>query len=455
MWLWLTALAAASDLLIADVQLWDGTGAPVQNNVDILIQGDRIAAIGSDLVAPDGAEVLDGAGATAIPGLIDSHVHLSLDPGGAWREDTPADHAAFMDQYLRAYLACGVTTILDPAILPGEAGLARMKLANGAPGPRFLSLGTPFSPDGGYVSVVIPAFPSVGTAEEVEAQLDAQQAAGVVGIKVTFEHGMVGKIWPVHAPEIRTAIREGAKKRGLDVYVHAMSPEEQSIAVTHFGARGTMHLLEKPHKKTIELLAKHRVYEVTTLSALDSQRTAWTPERLNDPLVQLTVPAVQLATARDPEKIRSFHEFTLKTLMPRMPAKGLIRKIVFKDRTVRRRLTHMGQSLVALQKAGVPLVMGSDSGNWPVMPFEFHGPTSIREMELLGEYGLTPVQALTAATRTPAEMLKIDAGIVAVGQIADLVIVNGDPTTNLSALRDLRWTVRNGEARTPEAWMKP
>ena len=99
------------------------------------------------------------------------------------------------------------------------------------------------------------------------------------------------------------------------------------------------------------------------------------------------------------------------------------------------------------------LVLGSDAGNWPIIPYLFHGPTSVRELELLGEAGLTPEQALTAATRTPARMLGIEAGTVEVGRTADLIVVEGDPLTDLSAVRDVRWTVRAGVAATPEDWV--
>lgn len=101
--------------------------------------------------------------------------------------------------------------------------------------------------------------------------------------------------------------------------------------------------------------------------------------------------------------------------------------------------------------------MGSDAGNWPIIPFLFHGPTSIRELELIGLAGFTPAEALTAATRTPAEMLGLQSEIggIRVGGIADLVVVDGDPLADLTALRHLRWTVRAGDARTPAEWRDP
>jgi imidazolonepropionase-like amidohydrolase len=108
----------------------------------------------------------------------------------------------------------------------------------------------------------------------------------------------------------------------------------------------------------------------------------------------------------------------------------------------------------ALRDAGVPLVMGSDSGNWPIMPFEFHGPTSIRELELMVEAGLTPEEALRSATTTAAAMLgRADLGKVAPGSVGDLVLVRGDPLADVSVLREPAWVVVGGVADTPAGWM--
>jgi imidazolonepropionase-like amidohydrolase len=79
---------AATPLIIRDARLIDGTGAPPREHVSILVRDGRIAAIGSDLAAGD-AVVLDAAGATVLPGLIDSHVHFIAAPGGAFRHDSP------------------------------------------------------------------------------------------------------------------------------------------------------------------------------------------------------------------------------------------------------------------------------------------------------------------------------------------------------------------------------
>ena len=110
---------------------------------------------------------------------------------------------------------------------------------------------------------------------------------------------------------------------------------------------------------------------------------------------------------------------------------------------------------VALHRAGVPLVIGSDAGSWPVNPFNFHGPTTIREMELLVRAGLSPEEVLDAATVVPAKMLGLESeiGAIEVGRSADLVILARDPRQDIHALAEVRYTVKNGVAKTPEAWL--
>jgi imidazolonepropionase-like amidohydrolase len=118
---------------------------------------------------------------------------------------------------------------------------------------------------------------------------------------------------------------------------------------------------------------------------------------------------------------------------------------------VQKRREAIGQ----LRQAGLPIVVGSDSGNWPLMSYFFHGPTTLREIELLGESGFPAMEAIQAATATPARMLDLheEIGTVEVGKQADLVVVREDPLEGLRALRSVAWTVQRGIARTPREWM--
>jgi imidazolonepropionase-like amidohydrolase len=113
------------------------------------------------------------------------------------------------------------------------------------------------------------------------------------------------------------------------------------------------------------------------------------------------------------------------------------------------------RAIVGLHASGVSIVMGSDSGAWPLFPACFHGYSTLREMELLAAAGLPPMTVLQAATRLPAETLGLDGeiGTIEVGKRADMIVVAEDPLADLRALRSIQWTIQNGIARPPTEWM--
>lgn len=89
------------------------------------------------------------------------------------------------------------------------------------------------------------------------------------------------------------------------------------------------------------------------------------------------------------------------------------------------------------------------------MPNLFHGPTAIREMELMVEAGMTPAEVIQSATVIPARMMGIEnlVGTLEVGKRADLIVVRGNPFESISSLRELEWIMKDGEMRRPSEWM--
>ena len=89
------------------------------------------------------------------------------------------------------------------------------------------------------------------------------------------------------------------------------------------------------------------------------------------------------------------------------------------------------------------------------MPNLFHGPTAVREMELMVEAGMTPVEVLRSATVIPAHMMGIEhlVGTIEIGKRADLIVVRGNPLEDIAALRDIEWVMKDGEIRSPREWM--
>jgi imidazolonepropionase-like amidohydrolase len=445
---------AAGDLLIRHARLIDGTGARPREAA-ILVRNGRIAAIGPDVTATD-APVLDAEGGSVIPGLVDAHVHLSVVPGSVERGDSPETQDELRRAHLRAYLACGVTTVLDTAIDP-QVGLAVQRwLAAGAAGPRFLTLGPGFVTPGGYLADVAPA---VATPEEVEAHFAVVEPFGV-GVKVFMESGFGPRpVWPLPSAEVRAAIVRGAARRGLPIYVHA-NKEADKVAALDMGAHAITHAGfydETPSDAFVARLAASGAYLMTTFAIMDARLIEFHPERLDAALVRRTVPAVELATARDSEAGRLLARTEVGLGAPWLPRalRGLVARFMITETGTRRRLASAERAVRRLWQAGVPIVVGTDAGNWPVVPYQFHGPTTLREIELLGRAGLPPQAALEAATRVPAKMLALDddIGTIEVGKRADLVVLRKDPLRDLRNLRAIRWTVHDGVARTPAQWM--
>jgi len=450
------APAFAADLLIHDGRLIDGTGSPPRPHTSILVRSGIITEIGSDLTAP-GVPVLEAAGATILPGLIDAHVHLGVVPGSGQRNDPHDLERQLRQQHLRSYLACGVTTVLDTGISAEAAREIQGWLLQGAPGPRFLTLGPGFTTPGGYLSELGG---TVSTPAEVEAHFALMESIGAVGAKVLIEPGFGPQVvWPIHPPEIRDAIVRGAAKRKLPIYVHANREEDKKVALD-MGAHVIVHTgyyESTPSDAFVKRMAASGAYLMTTFSIMDADLIRFHPERLDDPLVRLTVPAIELNTARDPEAGRYLARAEIRMSSPGTPAflYNALAWWFLAESRVAQRLRSCQQAARRFADGGVPIVVGSDSGNWPIVPYQFHGPTTLREIELLGQAGFTPMDAIESATRVPAAMLRLDReiGTIAVGKRADLVILGQDPLQDLRALRSVKWTIKDGVAHSPSQWM--
>jgi imidazolonepropionase-like amidohydrolase len=213
----------------------------------------------------------------------------------------------------------------------------------------------------------------------------------------------------------------------------------------------------EPSSGFVQRMRESGAYQVSTLSILDAPLGKFQAERLDDPLLGIVVPPPELAAARGPDGGWAENHATIANVVPWLPSlmQGIVAGWMFRESAQRAALETSERSLRRLHAAGVPIVLGSDTPyqSWAV--YAFHGPTTLREVELLAEAGLSPMEALQASTRVPAEMIGLadEIGTLEVGKRADLVVVRGDPLTDLRALRAVLWTVRDGVAGTPREWM--
>ncbi len=434
-------LAQKGNLAIVNATLIDGTGAAARRSVTILVRDGLIASVtdADKAVVPDGTHRIDATGKFVIPGLADMHVHFGT--GGLLRSDSLT-----VDRVLRQFLFYGVTTIFNVGATGG--GLedvldlrARQKEGR-LLGPHIYATGGLLTVPGSHPIATIMELPEgadaetydwsqrgvwvVRTPDEARQVVKHLATAGMDGIKIVIESGPTpfGDNHPQMPPEVVDAVVQEATRHDLHVFAHATSLDELQEAVEHH-VYAVMHLVadpEPPSGKLLKTMAEQGTYYVPTLSLFIWTGTWGAPsEILTDPFLKSGV---------EPRVLKSLVESHLAPTEP--PSK--------KDWARRHDLL---QALKSAHDAGVPIVGGSDTGN----PFVFPGYSMHQELKLMVEAGLTPMEALIAATRRPAEMLDAEDtfGTIEPGKRADLLILGGDPLKDISNTRTLEVVIQGGE----------
>ena len=381
---------------VRDVRLFDGERVSVHRSM--VIADGKIERIGGpELQAPAGAQVMDGAGRTLLPGLIDAHVHL---PDNA--EDA-----------MRQALILGVTTQLD--MFSAGDRLKHIKALEAQDQSDLSDVrtaGTGATVPGGHPTQMGgPSFPTLSSPAEAQAFVDARIAEGSDYIKIMHDDGsgFPGATTRMPTLDIGTvrALVEAAHRRGKLAVVHAMSEQPMREAIAA-GADGIMHMFvadtSSPDFGTFA--AAHHVFIVPTLTTL----------------------YLICGKSEGPALLEDLHlgrhiAETWRGMMAMKANPDLNKHCNGTDDAVRQ-----------LARARVPILAGTDA---PV-PGSTYGASVHAEMTLLVRAGLTPLQALTAATSATARGFRLtDRGRVAPGLRADLVLVDGDPTTDILATRNI------------------
>jgi len=381
--------ARANDFVIRNARIFDGRKT---SQGDVWVQDGRIKAVGKGLKIPADLKVVDGAGDTLLPGLIDSHTH-------AWGEA------------LQEALLFGVTTELDMFTSPTYAAGVKKNQAEG----KDLNLadlrsaGFLATVPGGHGTEYGITVPTLTSPDEAQAWVDARIAEGSDYIKIIYDDASAyGRHRPTLSKETMKAIIDAAHQRGKLAVVHIGDQAGAKDAILA-GADGLAHLFadSPPSTDFAALVAAHHVFVVPTLTVLES--------------VQGTPSGESLATDARLEPYLTQEDITnLKRTFPKFPA-HLSEK--YAEDTVRQ-----------LVEAHVPVLAGTDAPN----PGTSHGVSIHRELELLVRSGMTPEQALAAATSVPAKEFHLsDRGEIAAGKRADLLLVKGDPTRDITATRDI------------------
>jgi imidazolonepropionase-like amidohydrolase len=380
----------ARSFAVEHVRVFDGLETHADETV--VVQDGKIVAVGSQVAVPAGIQRVTGQGRTLLPGLIDAHAHI-------WNEDQ-----------LRQAEAFGTTTVLDMfadwhSVRQTKADIAAGKLEDGA---DLYSAGTLATAPGGHGTEYGFKIPTISSPAEAQAWVDARIAEGSDYIKIVLDDGSTyGLHFPTISPETLRALVVAAHARGKLAVVHVGSLADAEAAI-NAGADGLMHLFvdREPDANFGRLVAEHHAFVVPTLEVLSSV----SGEAAGKSFLQKTAMEAYLT--------------------PSAKA-NLVRAMPFKAQTDLHAAT---ASIAQVLAVHVPILAGTDAPN----PGTWYGVSLLGEMELLNTAGLTPSEALTAATAAPARAFHLaDRGRIAPGLRADLLLVRGDPTTHLSDIENL------------------
>ncbi len=380
---------------VVGVRLFDGEG--VVPKATVVWKGAKILAVGPGVEVPDDCKIFDGKGKTLLPGLIDAHTH-------------------FFEGALERALRFGVTTELDMFSVPESAAELRRQQEKGAAHHRadLFSAGILVTAPGGHGTQFGLRIPTLASPEEAPSFLRERVAEGSDYIKLVLEDGSdYGRKVPTLGPRTFAAAVRATHELGklAVVHVNTRAAARQALAA---GADGLAHLftdyvVDQPF---VQRARNHGLFVVPTLTVLES--------------VWVTPSGASLVT--DPRLAPYLTGTEKRALAHASPLGG-------------RTLEAAYASVRALHEAGVTLLAGSDAPN----PGTTHGASLHRELELLVEAGLRPTEALAAATSAPAAAFGLeDRGRIVAGRRADLLLVRGDPTTNILATRAIAMVWKGG-----------
>jgi imidazolonepropionase-like amidohydrolase len=393
-------------------RLIDGRGgAPIPNPV-VLIEGERIAAVGSGLRVPDGTEVIDLRGMTLLPGLIDAHTHITSQPRNYYEDNfrrSPIDVAVMAHVYARRTLEAGFTSVRDV----GSAEFIDVALRDAIDrgdlqGPRIIAATLAVGATGGHAD-------RSGFSPYLEFRQFSGIADGVDEIRKL----------------IRTEIKHGADVVKLVAGAGVLS-EEESVGAPQFS-------LEEMTAAVQEAAMWHRKVAAHAHGAEAIKRA-----------IQAGVASVEHASFIDDEGIRLAKErgtylvmdiYNDDYILAEFGRLGYPAKILEKERLVGRT---QRESFRRAVRAGVKMAFGTDAGVYP------HGWNG-KQFAKMVEWGMTPLQAIQAATVHAADLLgRADqVGAVAPKLYADLVAVQGDPLTDITELERVRWVMKGGAVVVP------
>lgn len=449
----------------------------------VLIEDGRIARVDRSLRArkPAGATVIDGRGQYLIPGLMDSHVHVSSIPGlgiipeqlklGEPVAKSYSKHEAMVEAYLkqmpRSYLYYGYTTLVDlVAPFPQELDDFRheplhpelyscnpsMPFANGYP----MSYAPPemrfeLFPNFIYDPKQAASIPAQYKPEEhtPEADVARVKSAGGICVKTFFERGFGGvRNLPVMSPEVLSEIRKAATANGLVLMMHANSFEAQKFAVDgdvdviahgmwNWGALSHVSGLPDEIKKVLDQIVEKKTGYQPTIQVLSGLSAYFDPEYLNTPGIKKVVPSEMAMWFKSPQG-QSFKKEIGEGDSPDAAVYEGLEKGPFH---------HVRLVVAYLAGKDANFLFGTDTPSAPTYG-NLPGLNGFLEMKQLQKAGMSLAQIFRAATINNAREFKMDAqiGTIEPGKIANLVMMKKNPLETVDAYDSITTVFLHGKA---------
>jgi imidazolonepropionase-like amidohydrolase len=404
------AQPAGASVVVTGVRLIDGTGRPPLENASLVITNGRVEAVGARLKAPAGATVVDLAGKTVVPGLINAHGHL-----GNGDKKLPL-HDQILQQ-LRMYARYGVTTVQTM----GDDGVESVKIRDGQEGSAL-----------DRARLYPAGSPVVGeSVEDARQKVDKVASMHVSMIKTRMNHltfadgsrtgSPVSFRNPDMTPEVYRAVIEQAHAHGIRVAAHLFYLE-QAKGLVNAGLDVIGHSIRDQDVDSAfiaELKRRNVGYIATLTRDLAVFEFETEPSYFNDPFFVrgMSVYQTDLDEIRKPafqEKVRSSEEAQL----------------------TKKALQQGSRNVKLLSDGGVAIALGTDTG---AAIGRWQGFNEHRELELMVKAGISPMQALVSATGGAARVLKLDQqlGTLQPGKWADFVVLGANPLTDIRNTRQI------------------